>query len=34
MFNNYIFGQREEVAGLVPAPVLTGLRCAEQLHFV
>jgi peptide/nickel transport system substrate-binding protein len=34
MFNNYIFGQRAEVAGLVPAPVLTGLRCAEQLHFV
>ena len=34
MFNNYIFGQRDEVAGLVPAPVLTGLRCAEQLHFV
>jgi peptide/nickel transport system substrate-binding protein len=34
MFNNYIFGLRDEVAGLVKAPVLTGLRCAEQLHFV
>jgi peptide/nickel transport system substrate-binding protein len=34
MFNNYIFGQRDEVAGLVQAPVLTGLRCAEQLYFV
>jgi peptide/nickel transport system substrate-binding protein len=34
MFNNYIFGVRKEVAGLVRTPVLTGLRCAEQLHFV
>lgn len=34
MFNNYIFGHRAEVAGLVEAPVLPGLRCAEQLYFV
>jgi peptide/nickel transport system substrate-binding protein len=33
MFNNYIFGHRDNVAGLVKAPVLTGLRCAEQLYF-
>ena len=33
MFNNFIFGQRDTVAGMVKAPVLTGLRCAEQLYF-
>ena len=33
MFNNFIFGMRDNVAGLVPSPVLTGLRCAEQLYF-
>jgi peptide/nickel transport system substrate-binding protein len=33
MFNNMLFGARQEVAGLVETPVLTGLRCAEQLHF-
>ena len=33
MFNNFIFGQRDNVAGMVKAPVLTGLRCAEQLYF-
>ncbi len=33
MFNNFLFGARDNVAGFVPAPVLTGLRCAEQLYF-
>ena len=33
MFNNYIFAHQKSVAGLVPSPVLTGLRMAEQLHF-
>jgi peptide/nickel transport system substrate-binding protein len=33
MFNNMLFGARKEVAGLVRSPVLTGLRCGEQLHF-
>jgi peptide/nickel transport system substrate-binding protein len=34
MFNNYIFGHRKEVAGMVESPVLPGLRAAEQLYFV
>lgn len=34
MFNNMLFGARAEVDGLVQTPVLTGLRCGEQLHFV
>lgn len=33
MFNNMLFGARAEVDGMVRSPVLTGLRCAEQLHF-
>src|SRR5690606_16781218 len=33
MFNNYIFAGRNNVAGLIPSPVLTGLRMAEQLYF-
>ena len=34
MFNNYLYGaQRDNLDGFVPAPVLTGLRCAEQLYF-
>jgi peptide/nickel transport system substrate-binding protein len=33
MFNNFIFGLQKDVAGLVKAPVLTGLRSAEQLYF-
>jgi hypothetical protein len=28
-----LFGARKEVDGLVQTPVLTGLRCAEQLYF-
>jgi hypothetical protein len=32
MFNNFLFGARG-VDGMVPAPVLTGLRVAEQLYF-
>lgn len=33
MFNNMLFGARAEVDGLVQTPVLTGLRCGEQLYF-
>jgi peptide/nickel transport system substrate-binding protein len=33
MFNNFLFGGTDKVAGFVPSPVLTGLRCAEQLYF-
>ncbi len=33
MFNNFLFGARDNIGGFVPAPVLTGLRCAEQLYF-
>ena len=33
MFNNFLFGARDKIGGFVPAPVLTGLRCAEQLYF-
>jgi hypothetical protein len=32
MFNNFLFGARG-VDGMVAAPVLTGLRVAEQLYF-
>ncbi|MFO1040086.1 MAG: ABC transporter substrate-binding protein [Geminicoccaceae bacterium] len=34
MFNNFLFGTSDKVAGMVTSPVLTGLRCAEQLYFV
>src|SRR5690606_20192450 len=33
MFNNYIFAHQKSVTGLVPSPVLTGLRMAEPLYF-
>ena len=33
MFNNFLFGARNNIGGFMPAPVLTGLRCAEQLYF-
>ena len=33
MFNNFLFGGRDNVEGFVRAPVLTGLRVAEQLYF-
>ncbi len=33
MFNNFLFGSRDEVTGFVASPVLTGLRIAEQLYF-
>ncbi len=33
MFNNYLFGARDNVDGFVPVPVLTGLRVSEQLYF-
>jgi peptide/nickel transport system substrate-binding protein len=33
MFNNFLFGAVANVDGFVPAPVLTGLRIAEQLYF-
>ncbi len=33
VFNNHLFGARENVDGFVPVPVLTGLRVAEQLYF-
>ena len=29
MFNNLLFGARAKSTGFVPAPVLTGLRCAR-----
>jgi peptide/nickel transport system substrate-binding protein len=32
MFNNFLFGGAANVEGFVPAPVLTGLRIAEQLY--
>jgi peptide/nickel transport system substrate-binding protein len=31
MFNNYLFGSQENLYGFVEAPVLTGLRVAEQV---
>ncbi len=33
MFNDYLFGARDNVDGFVAVPVLTGLRVAEQLYF-
>lgn len=33
MFNNFLFGTAKNVTGMVPVPVLTGLRAAEQLYF-
>ena len=33
MFNNYLFGAQENLNGFVEAPVLTGLRVAEQVWF-
>jgi peptide/nickel transport system substrate-binding protein len=33
MFNNYLFGAQENLNGFVQAPVLTGLRVAEQVWF-
>lgn len=33
MFNNFIFASQDRLAGLVPAPVMTGFRAAEQLYF-
>ena len=34
MFNNYLFGATEMLDGFVQAPVLTGLRVAEQGYFI
>jgi len=33
MFNNYLYGAADNLEGFVPAPVLTGLRVAEQVYF-
>ncbi len=33
MFNNFLFGSADNVNGFVEAPVLTGLRVAEQVWF-
>jgi peptide/nickel transport system substrate-binding protein len=33
MFNNYLYGAQDNVNGFVEAPVLTGLRVAEQVWF-
>jgi hypothetical protein len=33
MFNNYLIGAQENLYGFVEAPVLTGLRVAEQVWF-
>ncbi len=33
MFNNYLFGATDMLDGFVEAPVLTGLRVAEQVYF-
>jgi peptide/nickel transport system substrate-binding protein len=33
MFNNYMYGAQENLNGFVQAPVLTGLRVAEQVWF-
>jgi peptide/nickel transport system substrate-binding protein len=31
MFNNFLFGSQDSINGFVEAPVLTGLRVAEQV---
>jgi hypothetical protein len=31
MFNNFLFGSQDTLSGFVEAPVLTGLRVAEQV---
>ena len=33
MFNNFLFGSVDNLHGFVEAPVLTGLRVAEQVWF-
>jgi hypothetical protein len=33
MFNNYLYGAQDNLNGFVEAPVLTGLRVAEQVWF-
>ena len=33
MFNNFLFGSVDNLHGFVEAPVLTGLRVAEQVYF-
>ncbi len=33
VFNNHLYGARDDIDGFVAVPVLTGLRAAEQLYF-
>lgn len=33
MFNNFIFARRNNVAGMLETPGMTGFRMAEQLRF-
>ena len=33
MFNNFLYGSADTLDGFVEAPVLTGLRVAEQVWF-
>jgi len=33
MFNNYLYGAADNIEGFVQAPVLTGVRVAEQVYF-
>jgi peptide/nickel transport system substrate-binding protein len=33
MFNDYLFGSRANVDGIVSTPLWSGLRCGEQLYF-